>query len=235
MKTLSLGRRGFTLIEILVVVTIIGILATIGIATYENQAEKARVAKEDAEAYQLCLETLAACVAAQGDDCVQCGGSELEDTGPGVTYAAIGDNVWFTQNYVTGTQVTTSTLQPGEKWCYNNNAANCDSQGGMYSRDMADQICSDGWRIPTYGEAGQLINDLGGNTQAVRDSILDGTNPFLGNWTGKKRHWGAFQGGGELHFFTTGGIYYIRRGGIGQSALSDSTREGAGVRCIQDI
>lgn len=52
------GRKGFTLIELMVVVAIIGILAAIGLAMFNGAQAKARnaAAKADVKAYQAAIE-----------------------------------------------------------------------------------------------------------------------------------------------------------------------------------
>lgn len=49
MKRASLHTKGFTLIEVIIVIVLIGILATIGIVSYNSYQERARITKSKAD------------------------------------------------------------------------------------------------------------------------------------------------------------------------------------------
>lgn len=155
---------------------------------------------------------------------------------PGACVVQIGDLWWYAQNYNVGTQVTTSTLQPGELWCYNNDSAMCDLWGGLYSYERALEICDGGgWRLPTWREWNNLINDLGGNYSSVRNDIIDGNTIFGPAKSGMRRNWGAYQGGGEEIIHGTTGLPKVSRSSVGQMSRSSNTTEGAAIRCVKDV
>ena len=62
-------NKAFTLIELLVVIVIIGILATIGVATYQMQIDTANDTKDYSECVQTLRQTFADCVASQSESC----------------------------------------------------------------------------------------------------------------------------------------------------------------------
>lgn len=63
----------------------------------------------------------------------------------------------------------TNTTNPIEKYCYNNDEANCTLYGGLYQWDEAMQfvttegaqgICPNGWHIPTYTETQTFYSSI---------------------------------------------------------------------------
>lgn len=69
MKTHQKKTRilAFTVIELLVVIVIIGILSAISVAGFNNFQEKAAIAALQSVIYEDCVNTVAECVAAEGD------------------------------------------------------------------------------------------------------------------------------------------------------------------------
>jgi uncharacterized protein (TIGR02145 family) len=65
---------------------------------------------------------------------------------------ACGSQVWMAANINVGNQVTGGGLQGlGNKWCYNNMAANCATYGGLYQWATAVQLPSPPYHIQQYG------------------------------------------------------------------------------------
>ena len=99
----------------------------------------------------------------------------------GKTYhtSQIGTQCWLKENLDVGTMIYGSNNQTNngsiEKYCYNNNTANCEIYGGLYQWDEMMQyttiqgtkgICPEGWHIPTDDEWTTLLDFLGGSTEA---------------------------------------------------------------------
>jgi uncharacterized protein (TIGR02145 family) len=95
-----------------------------------------------------------------------CGGNII-DSRDGQSYPTvlIGTQCWMAKNLNIGTMITgTSVMSDNliiEKYCYNNNTANCDTYGGLYNWTETMQyvntpgvqgICPDGWHLPTEEE-----------------------------------------------------------------------------------
>lgn len=62
-------KKGFSLVELLVVIVIIGILSGMGIAQFQSQQKKAKRAKRIAERAQVCKQMVATCAETQNLNC----------------------------------------------------------------------------------------------------------------------------------------------------------------------
>ena len=130
----------------------------------------------------------------------------------------IGSQTWFAENlnYETGSG----------SWCYDDDPANCDVYGRLYTWDSAMTACPDGWHLPADEEWKQLEMYLG-----MSQSQADGTS-WRGNDEGKKLKsvsgW-IYSGNGtdEVGFRALpGGYYYgafydLNYGGGWWSATTD--------------
>jgi uncharacterized protein (TIGR02145 family) len=93
--------------------------------------------------------------------------------------AQIGTQCWIAENLNIGNMINAPENQNNnsiiEKYCYNNNTANCDTYGGLYQWDEMMQytttpgvqgICPAGWHLPTDAEWTLLTTFLGGDNIA---------------------------------------------------------------------
>ncbi|MHB8852937.1 MAG: FISUMP domain-containing protein [Ignavibacteriaceae bacterium] len=120
---------------------------------------------------------------------------------PTVTYAGkvyntvqIGSQCWLRENLDVGSMIYNLSNQTNnnqiEKYCYNNNPANCDTYGGLYQWDEAMQyvntekaqgICPSGWHLPTLSEISTLRASIHNDGNSLKDvsqgsGIGTGTN-----------------------------------------------------------
>ena len=96
----------------------------------------------------------------------------------------IGGQCWMAENINVGIMLASAATMPNttdqviEKWCYNNSAANCAAEGGLYHWDEAMRgsqvagaqgICPSGWHVPTDAEYNILEKTVLG--------VIASTNP----------------------------------------------------------
>lgn len=68
------------------------------------------------------------------------------DTRDGQTYKWVrlkDDKKWMAQNL---------NYETADTWCYDNDLANCNEYGRLYTWQTANNACPNGWRLPTDGE-----------------------------------------------------------------------------------
>ena len=82
----------------------------------------------------------------------------LKDTdGHSYKTVAIGNQLWMAENM---NRVTDGS------YCYEENAANCDIYGRLYTHGAASQVCPKGWHLPDQTEFSTLVSSVGGSDYA---------------------------------------------------------------------
>lgn len=69
-------------------------------------------------------------------------------------YTQIGGKTWMGDNL---------NYPTANSWCYNDNPANCDKYGRLYTIQSAKNACPSGWRLPTNAEWEEMISAVGEN------------------------------------------------------------------------
>jgi len=180
----------------------------------------------------------------------------------------INGQCWMAKNINVGTKLSLGTTNPAnngtiEKWCYDNDSTNCDTDGGLYNWNEAMQysstervrgICPAGWHIPTDAEYYALENylkdaeetcdanrsgsgDCSGAGNKLKNDLSVG---FLALETGYQFDGSYAQGPGYDYFWSSSAYSdtnawgrYLSTG----SGIMRGTRDknyGFSVRCLKD-
>lgn len=74
---------------------------------------------------------------------------------------------WMAENLDYRDSVAKPELE-GNRWCYDNEADQCDTYGSFYSCELSSQVCPAGWRLPSISDWMNLYNFIvlmGGDPQ----------------------------------------------------------------------
>ncbi|MDR2579812.1 MAG: hypothetical protein LBC85_02310, partial [Fibromonadaceae bacterium] len=87
----------------------------------------------------------------------------------------IGSQIWSAEN---------SNAEPrrGNKWCYGNFSQNCDMYGGLYDWEAANNVCPNGYRLPSKKDFDVLF-DLG---ESRARELISATSVFNAILAGQK-------------------------------------------------
>lgn len=81
----------------------------------------------------------------------------------------IGDQVWMAQNLNIATE---------ESWCYDDDPANCETYGRLYTWYAAQTVCPAGWHLPSKGEFETLLESVGSSAEERLDNLRDSSWSF---------------------------------------------------------
>ena len=95
---------------------------------------------------------------------------ELIDTRDGKAYKTIqiGHQTWMAENL---------NYETENSYCYDDDLANCEMYGRLYTREAALNACPEGWHLPTNEEFETLISNAGGSD--VAGKMLKSTTGWL--------------------------------------------------------
>jgi uncharacterized protein (TIGR02145 family) len=110
---------------------------------------------------------------------------DITDARDGQKYKVvkIGDQCWMAENLNFET--------PSESSCYDDDPANCDQWGRIYTWDAVKDACPDGWRLPTKEDFNTLIDEVGGVSVAGTALKVGGSSGFNAILAGGKDANGA--------------------------------------------
>ena len=91
----------------------------------------------------------------------------LVDSRDGQVYKTrrIGRMVWMVQNLNYADSAKTPSLANGS-WCFRDDAAYCKVLGRLYNWDAAQDVCPEGWHLPSSSEWKELESKFGGQVAA---------------------------------------------------------------------
>ena len=108
------------------------------------------------------------------------GYGSFTDTRDGRVYKTIDiwGQTWMAENLDYRDSVAKPELE-GNRWCYGNEAEQCDAYGSFYSCELSSQVCPAGWHLPSISDWFELYNFIvlmGGDPQSglrAKDGWLD--------------------------------------------------------------
>jgi uncharacterized protein (TIGR02145 family)/uncharacterized repeat protein (TIGR02543 family) len=123
----------------------------------------------------------------------------------------IGNQTWMAQNL---------NYEKDSSWCFNDDGSNCGKFGSLYNWKTANNVCPEGWHLPSRDEWGKLATFAGGTgnygEQGSAGTILKSTTGWYNNKTG-----GTCNGTDGKEFSATPGGYRDANGYFNPAKIVD--------------
>ena len=90
---------------------------------------------------------------------------EMTDPRDGIVYKTtnIGGQVWMAEN-LNYFDIEGAPSSIKNDWCYWDKPENCESAGRLYTWNVANRVCPEGWRLPTNEDWTALLTAVGADT-----------------------------------------------------------------------
>jgi uncharacterized protein (TIGR02145 family) len=90
---------------------------------------------------------------------------EMTDARDGNVYktTTIGGQVWMAEN-LNYFDIEGAASSIKNDWCYWDKPENCESAGRLYTWNVAQRICPEGWRLPTKSDWESLLQEVGADS-----------------------------------------------------------------------
>jgi uncharacterized protein (TIGR02145 family) len=113
---------------------------------------------------------------------------EMTDPRDGNVYktTTIGGQVWMAEN-LNYFDIEGAASSIKNDWCYWDKPENCESAGRLYTWNVAQRICPEGWRLPTKSDWESLLQEVG----------ADSLNEILWKGSSKLKSMSGWENGGS--------------------------------------
>jgi len=150
-----------------------------------------------------------------------------------------GEDVWITKNLKTSVNKDNVTI---ESFFYNDQSSYESTYSRLYKWDVAQNICPNGWHLPSSSEWDNLTEVYGGKNRAAKSLIETGSSGFFVLFGGSRTTSGSYSGVAESAGFWTSDEYspelaYILSFELGNDTIKEEVvnkNAAYSVRCIRD-
>lgn len=143
----------------------------------------------------------------------------------------IGGQVWMAENL---------NYEAADTYCYDDRKSNCEKYGRLYTWEVSNKVCPEGWHLPSDGEWNTLSNEFA--LSEFKDGWSLGFNPSFGgryDWDSNRffslQEWGYFWSSSQEDYDTAWIWKFMNSNGVRFTMHWKYPQVLAlSVRCLQD-